>query len=64
MAGLLFWNRNVLRFDLNKSRDSFCGRGRGRSFNIEGRKMEKAWEPTVESLIRESTKWEIVGGLW
>ena len=44
--------RNILRFDLNESRDGFCGRGRGRSFHVEGLKTEKAWEPTVETGAR------------
>ena len=44
-------NRNVLRFDLNESREGFCWRGRGRSFHVKGPKSEKAWEPTAESLV-------------
>ena len=41
--------RNVFRLDL-KPMESFCRRGRGRSFHVEGPKTEKAREPTVESL--------------
>ena len=53
MAGLLFLKRNVLRFDLKESREGFCRRrGRGRSFHVVGPKIEKAREPTVESLMR------------
>ena len=38
---------------MNESRDGFCQRtGSGRSFHIAGPKIEKAWEPTVESLVR------------
>ena len=44
--------KDILRFDLNESRDGFCGRGRGRSFHVEGLKTEKAWEPTVETLVQ------------
>ena len=44
--------KDILRFDLNESRDGFCGRGRGRSFHVEGLKTEKAWEPTVETGAR------------
>ena len=29
-----------------------CGRGRGRSVQVDGPKAEKAREPTVESLMR------------
>jgi len=43
---------NVLRIDLNESREGFCRRGRGRSFQVEGPKTEKAREPTLESLVR------------
>ena len=44
--------RNVLRFDLNESREGFCRRGRGRSFHVDGQKIEKAREPTAQSLVR------------
>ena len=44
--------RNVFRLDLNESREGFCRRGRGRSFDVDGPKTEKALEPTVESLVR------------
>ena len=44
--------RTVLRFDLKESREGFCGRGRGRSFPVEGPETEKAREPTVESWVR------------
>ena len=37
---------------LNKSREGFCRRGRGRSFHVDGPKTEKAREPTVESGAR------------
>ena len=47
-----FGKRNVLKFDLNYSKESFCRRGRGRSFNAEGPKTEQAREPTMESLLR------------
>ena len=50
------WKRNVLRFDLNKSMEIFCQRGRGRSLHIEGPKTEKAREPTVESGMREESQ--------
>ena len=49
--GYSFGNKNVLRFDLNESREGFCWRGRGRSFHVKGLKTEKAWEPTAESLV-------------
>ena len=47
-----FGKRNVLKFDLNYSKESFCRRGRGRSFYAEGPNTEKVREPTVESLVR------------
>ena len=47
-----FGKRNVFRLDLNESRESFCRRGKGRSFHLDGPKREKAREPTVESLVR------------
>ena len=50
--GYSFGKRNVLRFDLNESREGFCRRGRGRSFHVDGPKTEKAREPAVESLVR------------
>ena len=37
---------------MNGSREAFCQRGRGRSSHIDGSKTEKAWEPTVESLVQ------------
>ena len=37
---------------MNKSREGFCRRGRGRSFHVDGPKTEKAREPTVESGVR------------
>ena len=37
---------------MNESREGFCRRGRGRSFHVDGRKKEKAREPTVERLVR------------
>ena len=50
-----FWKRNIFRLHFNESRESFCQRGRGRSFHVVGLKMEKAQESTVESLV---------GGIW
>ena len=38
--GYSFGNKNVLRFDLNESREGFCWRGRGRSSHVK--KTEKA----------------------
>ena len=38
--------------DLKECRESFCGRGKGKSFQAEGPKTEKAREPTVESLVQ------------
>ena len=38
---LVLGKRNILRLDLNESREGFCRRGRGRSFRIEGPKTEK-----------------------
>ena len=32
-----FGKRNVLRFDLKESREGLCRRGRGRSFQVEGK---------------------------
>ena len=43
--------RNVLRFNLNESREGICRRGRGRSFHVDGQKTKKAREPTVKSLV-------------
>jgi len=36
---------------LNESREGFCGKGRGRSFHVDGLKTEKVQEPAVESLV-------------
>jgi len=44
---IVLGNKNVLRFDLNESREGFCQTGRGRSLHVEGPKTEKAWEPRV-----------------
>ena len=52
MAGYSFGKRNVLRFDLNESREGFCRRGSGRPFLVEGPKTEKEQEPAVERLVR------------
>ena len=49
---IILRKRFVFKFDLKESRESFCRRGRGRSFHAEGPKTEKAREPTVESLVR------------
>ena len=43
-----FGKSNVIRLNLNESRENFCRRGRGRSFHVDGPKTEKAQEPTVE----------------
>ena len=37
---------------MNAFRESFCGRGRGRPFHVDGLKTEKARKPTVESVVR------------
>ena len=60
--------KNVLRFDLKESRESFWRRERGKSFHTERPKTEKERELTVESLGRgiwrlrvleaERRKWE------
>ena len=34
--------KNVLNLDLNEAREGFFWRGRGRSFHVQGPKMEKA----------------------
>ena len=41
--------RNVFKLHLNKSREGFCRRVRGRSFHVDGPKTEKARKPTVET---------------
>ena len=38
--------------DLSESREGFCRRGRGRSYQVEGPKTKKAQDPTVKSLVR------------
>ena len=48
--------RNVLRLNLNESREDFFHKGRRRSFNNRERpKTEKASEPTVE--IKSGTRY-------
>ena len=47
-----FGERNLFRLDLNESREGFYRTGRGRTFYIDGLKIEKAQEPTVESGAR------------
>ena len=47
-----FGKRNVLRLDLNKSREGFCRRGRGRSFHVDGPKTEGAGTHSGESVAR------------
>ena len=37
---------------MNEFRESFCRRGRGRPFHVDGPKTEKARKPTVESVVR------------
>ena len=44
-----FGKNGVLGLHLNKSREGFCWRGRGRSFHVGGLKTEMVQEPTVES---------------
>ena len=44
-----FGKRNVFRLDLNESRNGFCRRGRGRSFQVDGPKTEKEREPTTNT---------------
>ena len=41
----------IMWFDL-KSRAGFCWRGSGRPFHGKGPKTEKAWEPTLGSLVQ------------
>ena len=41
-----FLKRNVLRLDLEESREGVCRKGKGRSFHLEGLKTEKAQDPT------------------
>ena len=54
MVGLLLWKkRAVLRLGLKESSEGFFQRGSGRSFDVEGLKTEKVWQPTVENLVRE-----------
>ena len=48
-----FGKRNVSRLHLNKSKEGFCRRGRGRSFHVDGPKTQKAQEPAAESLVPE-----------
>ena len=43
MAVYSFGKRNILRFDLNESREGF---------HVEGQQTEKAQEPTAESLVQ------------
>ena len=45
-----FGKKNVFRLEMKESREDFFwrGRGRGRTFHIEGLKTEKAREPNVE----------------
>ena len=40
------------RLHLNESREVLCGKGRGRSFYVDGLKTEMAQEPAVESLVQ------------
>ena len=48
----IFVKRHVFRLDLNESREGFCRRGRGRSFQVDGPKTEMARKPTAERLVR------------
>ena len=57
-----FGKRNILRFDLNESREGFYRRGRERSFHVEGLQTEKVLEPTV--YIRVHVYRYIYVGLW
>ena len=46
-TGLFFlMQENALRLELKESREGFCRRERGMSFQIEGPKTENAQEPT------------------
>ena len=56
--------RNALRFDLKEFREGFCRRGRGRSFQVEGLKTEKAWEPTAESVVQETWRLRVSEDEW
>ena len=38
---IILRKRFVFKFELKESRESFCRRGRGRSFHVEGPKTEK-----------------------
>ena len=49
---IILRKRFVFKFDLKESTESFCRRGRGRSFHVEEPKTEMVREPTVESLVR------------
>ena len=48
----IIWGKEMFyRLHLNESREGFCGKGRGRSFHVDGLKTEQAQEPAVESLV-------------
>ena len=55
---------DVSSLDLKECRESFCRRGRTRSFHVEGIKTEKAREPAVESLVRRLRASEAERRVW
>ena len=65
-----FGKINIFRLDLKESGEGFCQKRRGRSFPVKGPKTEKAWEPTVESLVQRiwrlkvsETEWRVWAGM-
>ena len=47
-----FGKRNVFRLDLNEPREGFCQRGRGKSFHVDGPKIEKVQGSVVQGIWR------------
>ena len=47
-----FGKRNVLRLDLNEPREGFCQRERGKSFHVDGLKIEKVQGSVVQGIWR------------
>ena len=58
-----FGKRNVLRFDLMESWESFCQR-KGKVISCRGTKTEKLQEPTVESLVRGIERLRVLEAKW
>ena len=55
---MVWGKRNVYKLDVNKSRECFCGRGRGRPSCVEGSKTDKAYLKRAHPVVQGSEQYK------